>query len=341
MYPPMHVDETRDAEGGIVKPGQDYYLKPMNCPMHCLIYRSRTRSYRELPLRMFEFGSVYRYEKSGVVHGLARVRGMTQDDAHIFTAGRAAGRRDPVAAQVRARPAARLRAGRLLPRAVDEGPGQVDRHGRRVGARRRRILAEAADACGLDLVLDPGGAAFYGPKISVQARDAIGRTWQISTIQVDLTEPQRFGLEFTAADGSRQRPVMIHRALFGSIERFLGVLTEHYAGAFPPWLAPVQVVAVPVADAFVPYLKDVADPPSEQGDSGRGRRIGRPDAEEDPHGGQAEGAVRAHRRCRRRGRGCGELPLPRRAPGQRRSAGPGGRGDRPPSPSVDRSESAG
>ena len=264
MYPPMHVDETRDAEGGIVKPGQDYYLKPMNCPMHCLIYRSRTRSYREHPLRMFEFGSVYRYEKSGVVHGLSRVRGMTQDDAHIFCS------LEQLDGEIRSLLAFVLDLLRdyglddfyleLSTRDLDKSIGTDDEWERATAS-----LQAAADASGLELVLDPGGAAFYAPKISVQARDAIGRTWQISTIQVDLMEPQRFELEYTAADGSRQRPVMIHRALFGSIERFLGVLTEHYAGAFPPWLAPVQVVAVPVADAFVPYLEDVANRLRQQG----------------------------------------------------------------------------
>ena len=258
MFPPMHVDETRDAEGGIVKPGQDYYLKPMNCPMHCLIYRTRTRSYRELPLRMFEFGSVYRYEMSGVVHGLSRVRGMTQDDAHIYCS------LEQLDGEIRSLLTFVLDLLRdyglddfyleLSTRDPDKSIGTDEEWERATAA-----LQAAADASGLELVLDPGGAAFYAPKISVQARDAIGRTWQISTIQVDLMEPQRFELDYTAADGSRQRPVMIHRALFGSIERFLGVLTEHYAGAFPPWLAPVQVVAVPVAEAFVPYLEKVAD----------------------------------------------------------------------------------
>ncbi len=264
MFPPMHVDETRDAEGGVVKPGQDYYLKPMNCPMHCLIYRTRTRSYRELPLRMFEFGSVYRYEMSGVVHGLSRVRGMTQDDAHIYCS------LEQLDGEIRSLLAFVLDLLRdyglddfyleLSTRDPDKSIGTDEEWERATAA-----LQAAADASGLELVLDPGGAAFYAPKISVQARDAIGRTWQISTIQVDLMEPQRFELEYTAADGSRQRPVMIHRALFGSIERFLGVLTEHYAGAFPPWLAPVQVVAVPVAEAFVPYLEGVADKLRQQG----------------------------------------------------------------------------
>ena len=258
MYPPMHLDEERNPDGSVRKPGQDYYLKPMNCPMHNLIYRSRGRSYRELPLRLFEFGSVYRYEKSGVVHGLTRARGFTQDDAHIYCSAGADAGRDPLAAAVRARPAARLRPRRLLPGAVHPRPGEVDRVSDEDWERATDALREAAEASGLDLVLDPGGAAFYAPKISVQVKDAIGRTWQMSTIQVDLMEPELFGLEYTAADGSRQQPVMIHRALFGSIERFFGVLTEHYAGAFPAWLAPVQVVAIPVTDEQVGYVEDVA-----------------------------------------------------------------------------------
>ncbi len=257
MFPPMHVDEERHEDGTIRRAGQDYYLKPMNCPMHCLIFRSRGRSYRELPLRLFEFGSVYRYEKSGVVHGLTRVRGMTQDDAHIYCTV------DQMQAEIRSLLAFVLDLLHdyglddfyleLSTRNPDKSIGSDAEWEEATDA-----LRQAAEASGLDLVLDPGGAAFYAPKISVQARDAIGRSWQLSTIQVDLMLPQRFGLEFTGDDGNRQRPVMIHRALFGSIERFLGVLTEHYAGAFPPWLAPVQVVAVPVADAFVPYLQEIA-----------------------------------------------------------------------------------
>jgi threonyl-tRNA synthetase len=257
MYPPMHLDETVDAEGNVVKPGQDYYLKPMNCPFHCLIYRSRQRSYRELPLRLFEFGSVYRYEKSGVVHGLTRVRGMTQDDAHIFCTREQM--RDELAS--------------LLTFVLDllKDYGLEDFYlelstknpEKYVGTdadwdEATETLREVATGSGLELVPDPGGAAFYGPKISVQARDAIGRTWQMSTIQLDFNEPGLFGLEYTAPDGSRQQPVMIHRALFGSIERFVGVLTEHYAGAFPPWLAPVQVVAIPIAERHNDYLREVA-----------------------------------------------------------------------------------
>jgi len=257
MFPPMHVDEELHEDGTVRRAGQDYYLKPMNCPMHCLIYRTRGRSYRELPLRLFEFGSVYRYEKSGVVHGLTRVRGMTQDDAHIYCT------RDQMQGEIRSLLTFVLELLKdygledfyleLSTRNPDKSIGSDEEW-----EEATNMLREAAEASGLDLVLDPGGAAFYAPKISVQARDAIGRTWQLSTIQVDLMLPQRFDLEFTGDDGARQRPVMIHRALFGSIERFLGVLVEHYAGAFPPWLAPVQVLAVPVAEPFVPYLQEIA-----------------------------------------------------------------------------------
>jgi threonyl-tRNA synthetase len=247
MFPAMEME------------GAQYYLKPMNCPFHILVYRARGRSYRELPLRLFEFGTVYRFEKSGVVHGLTRVRGLTMDDAHIFCT------RDQVGAELK----------RLLKFVLDllrdyglsdfylELSTRDEAKEKFVGsdedwAHATEMLAEAAQESGLELVADPGGAAFYGPKISVQARDAIGRTWQLSTIQLDYNEPKRFGLEFQAADGSRQEPIMIHRALFGSIERFFGILVEHYAGAFPPWLAPVQVVGIPIADAHVPYLEEVA-----------------------------------------------------------------------------------
>ncbi|HZI97349.1 MAG TPA: threonine--tRNA ligase [Actinomycetales bacterium] len=264
MYPPMHLDAVVDEDGVVTKPGQDYYLKPMNCPFHILIYAARGRSYRELPQRLFEFGSVYRYEKSGVVHGLTRVRGLTMDDAHIFCT------RD----QMRDELASLLTFVldllsdyglddfylELSTKNPDKFVGSDD-----VWEEATAVLAEVGEASGLELVPDPGGAAFYGPKISVQARDAIGRTWQMSTIQLDFTLPERFGLEYTAADGSRQRPVMIHRALFGSIERFFGVLLEHYAGAFPPWLAPVQVVGVPVAGEFADYLHGVAEKLREHG----------------------------------------------------------------------------
>lgn len=246
MYPPMKLD------GDI-----DYYLKPMNCPMHNLIYKSRGRSYRELPLRLFEFGTVYRYEKSGVVHGLTRGRGFTQDDAHIYCTREQM--RDELAKLLKF----------VLDLLADYGLDDfylelsTKNEEKYVGSdevweESTEALRKVAEESGLELVPDPGGAAFYGPKISVQARDAIGRTWQMSTIQVDLNLPELFELEYAAADGSRQRPVMIHRALFGSIERFLAVLTEHYAGAFPPWLAPVQVVAIPIAERHEDYLHELA-----------------------------------------------------------------------------------
>ncbi|MFP5334260.1 MAG: threonine--tRNA ligase [Actinomycetes bacterium] len=257
MYPAMHLDAVLDEEGAVVKPGQDYYLKPMNCPMHNLVYASRGRSYRELPLRLFEFGTVYRYEKSGVVHGLTRARGFTQDDAHIYCTREQM--RDELTSLLRF-VLDLLRDYGLDDFYLELSTKDPDKF---VGddatwEEATRTLAEVAEASGLELLPDPGGAAFYGPKISVQARDAIGRTWQMSTIQLDFNLPERFELEYTAPDGSRQRPVMIHRALFGSIERFFGVLLEHYAGAFPPWLAPVQVVGIPVANDFAPYLEDVA-----------------------------------------------------------------------------------
>ncbi|MDN5934290.1 MAG: threonine--tRNA ligase, partial [Pseudonocardia sp.] len=221
MYPPMHLDEERNAAGEVTRPGQDYYLKPMNCPMHILIFDSRGRSYRELPLRAFEFGSVYRYEKSGVIHGLTRVRGMTQDDAHIFCTD------EQVQDELKSLLGFVL--GLLRDFGLDDFYLELSTRNpeKSVGTdemweRSTAALREAAEDSGLELVADPGGAAFYGPKISVQAKDAIGRTWQMSTIQLDLNLPERFGLEYTAPDGSRQRPVMIHRALFGSIERFFG-----------------------------------------------------------------------------------------------------------------------
>jgi threonyl-tRNA synthetase len=257
MFPGMHLDAELNSDGTVRKPGQDYYLKPMNCPFHCLIYRSRGRSYRELPLRLFEFGSVYRYEKSGVVHGLTRVRGMTQDDAHIYCTA------EQVPAELQSLLTFVL--GLLRDYGLDDFYIELSTRDdeKYVGTdeiwtEATETLRRAAEASGLDLVLDPGGAAFYGPKISVQTRDALGRNWQISTIQLDFNTPERFELEYTAADGSRQRPVMIHRALFGSIERFFGILTEHYAGAFPSWLAPVQVVGIPIADEHVEHLHRVA-----------------------------------------------------------------------------------
>jgi threonyl-tRNA synthetase len=256
MYPPMILDEEHHADGTVKRAGQQYYMKPMNCPFHNLIYRSRGRSYRELPLRLFEFGTVYRYEKSGVLHGITRARGFTQDDAHIYcTKEQMPGELDSLLTFV-------LNLLRdygledfyleLSTRNPEKSVGSDEDWEAATEALRKAALAQ-----NLELVNDEGGAAFYGPKISVQAKDAIGRTWQMSTIQVDFQLPQRFELEYAASDGSRARPVMIHRALFGSIERFFGVLTEHYSGAFPPWLAPVQVMAIPVAEPFTGYLFDV------------------------------------------------------------------------------------
>ena len=264
MFPAMHLDTEYHEDGTVKRQGQDYYLKPMNCPFHNLIYKSRGRSYRELPLRLFEFGSVYRYEKSGVVHGLTRVRGMTQDDAHIYCT------REQMSGELKNLLTFVLDLLRdyglddfyleLSTRNPEKSIGTDDEWEEATNA-----LAEAAAESGLDLVPDPGGAAFYGPKISVQARDAIGRTWQMSTIQVDFQLPQRFELEYQSAQGDRQRPIMIHRALFGSIERFFGVLLEHYSGAFPPWLAPVQVVGIPVASSHNEYLANVAQQLTQHG----------------------------------------------------------------------------
>ena len=256
MYPPMVMDEEFHADGTVKRAGQKYYMKPMNCPFHNLIYKSSSRSYRELPLRLFEFGTVYRYEKSGVIHGLTRARGFTQDDAHIYcTKDQMLGELDSLLTFV---------LNLLRDYGLEDFYLELSTRNPAKSVGEDKDWEEATEALrvaatkqNLELVLDPEGAAFYGPKISVQAKDAIGRTWQMSTIQVDFQLPQRFDLEYVASDGSRQRPVMIHRALFGSIERFFGVLTEHYAGAFPPWLAPVQVRAIPVADGFIPYLNEV------------------------------------------------------------------------------------
>jgi threonyl-tRNA synthetase len=248
MFPPMEME------------GSNYYLKAMNCPMHNLIFRSRGRSYRELPLRLFEFGTVYRFEKSGVVHGLTRVRGLTQDDSHSYVT--------PEQAPDEIKHLLSFVLGLLRDFGLDdfylELSTRDDTKDKFIGSDEdweiaTRVLEEAATETGLELVPDPGGAAYYGPKISVQARDAIGRTWQMSTIQYDFNQPSRFGLEYVAADGSRQRPVMIHSAKFGSLERFYGVLVEHYAGAFPPWLAPVQVIGIPVAERHNDYLFELAD----------------------------------------------------------------------------------
>jgi threonyl-tRNA synthetase len=264
MFPAMHLDEELHEDGTVKRQGQDYYLKPMNCPFHNLIYKSRGRSYRELPLRLFEFGSVYRYEKSGVIHGLTRVRGMTQDDAHIYcTPDQMGGELQNLLSFV---------LDLLRDYGLDDFYLELSTRNpeKSIGTEQEweqatAALAQAAAKSGLELVPDPGGAAFYGPKISVQARDAIGRTWQMSTIQVDFQLPQRFALEYQSAEGTRERPIMIHRALFGSIERFFGVLLEHYAGAFPPWLAPTQVVGIPIADVHIDYLEGVAATLREQG----------------------------------------------------------------------------
>ncbi|WP_344736910.1 threonine--tRNA ligase [Microbacterium awajiense] len=258
MYPPMQLDELVDAEGNVTRQGQEYYLKPMNCPFHNLIFRSRGRSYRELPLRLSEFGSVYRYEKSGTLSGLTRVRGMTQDDTHIYVTA------DQVKDELTHSLDFVLQTLRdyglndfyLELSTKEEGnPKFIGDDG--LWAEATQTLREVAEASGLELVPDPGGAAFYGPKISVQARDAIGRTWQMSTIQLDFNQPERFELEYTGPDGEKHRPVMIHRALFGSIERFFAILLEHYAGAFPVWLSPVQVVGIPVAEEYAAHLSGI------------------------------------------------------------------------------------
>lgn len=256
MFPPMQLDGEYDAEGSVTKPPQDYYAKPMNCPMHNLIFASRGRSYRELPLRLFEFGTVYRYEKSGVVHGLTRARGFTQDDAHIYCT------EDQLEDELRK--VIDFIISLLRDYGLDDFYLELSTKDPKkfVGSdeiweRSTAILQRVADSSGLSLVPDPEGAAFYGPKISVQARDAIGRTWQMSTVQLDFNLPERFELEYTAPDGSKKRPIMVHRALFGSIERFFGVLLEHYAGVFPAWLAPQQVMGIPVADEFVPHLEEI------------------------------------------------------------------------------------
>ncbi|MBK0421306.1 threonine--tRNA ligase [Leucobacter sp. CSA2] len=256
MFPAMHLDEVVDADGNVTKQGQDYYLKPMNCPFHNLIFRARARSYRELPLRLAEFGTVYRYEKSGTLSGLTRVRGLTQDDAHIYVTDEQV--KDEIKRQLDF-VFATLRAYglndfylELSTRDPEKSVGTDEQW-----AIAEQTLREVGEESGLELVADPGGAAFYGPKISVQARDAIGRTWQLSTVQLDFNQPALFELEYAAADGTRKQPVMIHRALLGSVERFFAILLEHYAGAFPVWLSPVQVVGIPVADEYGPYLDGV------------------------------------------------------------------------------------
>lgn len=256
MFPPMQLDGEVDEEGNVVKQAQDYYAKPMNCPMHNLIFASRGRSYRELPLRLFEFGTVYRYEKSGVIHGLTRARGFTQDDAHIYCT------EDQLEQELTS--VLDFIISLLRDYGLDDFYLELSTKdpNKFVGSdeiweKSTSILQRVATKSGLELVPDPAGAAFYGPKISVQARDAIGRTWQMSTVQLDFNLPERFNLEYTSSDGSKKSPIMIHRALFGSIERFFGVLLEHYAGAFPAWLAPHQVIGIPVADSFSEHLEKV------------------------------------------------------------------------------------
>jgi threonyl-tRNA synthetase len=256
MFPAMHLDEVIDDEGHVVKQGQDYYLKPMNCPFHNLIFRARARSYRELPLRLAEFGTVYRYEKSGTLSGLTRVRGLTQDDAHIYVTDEQV--RDEVKRQLEF-VFATLRAYGLDDFYLELSTRDPEKS---VGSDEQweiatETLRQVGEESGLELVADPGGAAFYGPKISVQARDAIGRTWQLSTVQLDFNQPELFELEYAAADGTRKQPVMIHRALLGSVERFFAILLEHYAGAFPVWLSPVQVVGIPVAEQYGEYLDGI------------------------------------------------------------------------------------
>ena len=258
MFPAMHLDEESDAEGHVTRQGQDYYLKPMNCPFHNLIFDARGRSYRELPLRLAEFGTVYRYEKSGTLQGLTRVRGLTQDDAHIYVTPEQV--KDEIKSQLE------------FVFETLRGYGLTDFYlelstrdpAKSVGSDEQwddatETLRQVGEESGLELVSDPGGAAFYGPKISVQARDAIGRTWQLSTVQLDFNQPERFDLQYTAADGTRQQPIMIHRALLGSIERFFAILLEHYAGAFPVWLSPVQVIGIPVAEQYEDYLWEILE----------------------------------------------------------------------------------
>src|SRR6195952_1704922 len=258
MFPAMHLDEEHDDEGNITRQGQDYYLKPMNCPFHNLIFDARGRSYRELPLRLAEFGTVYRYEKSGTLQGLTRVRGLTQDDAHIYVTPDQV--KDELTSQLEF-VLETLRGYGLTDFYLELSTKDADNPkflgDDKLWADATETLREVATESGLELVDDPGGAAFYGPKISVQARDAIGRSWQLSTVQLDFNQPERFNLQYTAADGTKQQPVMIHRALLGSIERFFAILLEHYAGAFPVWLSPVQVVGIPVAEAYDEYLGEV------------------------------------------------------------------------------------
>lgn len=260
MFPPIVMDEERDAEGNITKEGQDYYLKPMNCPMHILIYKERARSYRDLPMRLAENGTVYRNELSGALHGLTRVRGFTQDDSHLFVT--------PEQLEGEATKVLEFVISMLRDFGLDDFELELsmrdDEKEKWIGSEEfwdysTNALRNVAKASGLKLTEMPGEAAFYGPKIDLKTRDAIGRTWQLSTVQVDPNLPERFELEYTDRDGQKKRPIMIHRALFGSIERFFAILLEHYAGAFPVWLSPVQVVGVPVAEEFADYLGEIVE----------------------------------------------------------------------------------
>jgi len=258
MYPPIVMDEERDDEGNITKQGQDYYLKPMNCPMHILIYKERARSYRDLPMRLAENGTVYRNELSGALHGLTRVRGFTQDDSHLFVT--------PDQLEEETTRVLEFVISMLRDFGLEDFELELsmrdDEKSKWIGSDEfweysTNALRNVAHASGLKVTEVPGEAAFYGPKIDLKTKDAIGRTWQLSTVQVDVNLPERFELEFTDRDGQKKRPIMIHRALFGSIERFFAILLEHYAGAFPVWLSPVQVVAVPVAAEYADYLYDI------------------------------------------------------------------------------------
>ena len=320
MFPPIVMDEERDDEGNITKQGQDYYLKPMNCPMHILIYKERARSYRDLPLRLAENGTVYRNELSGALHGLTRVRGFTQDDSHLFVTP---DQLEEEVAKVLEFILSMLRDFGLTDFELELSM-KDDEKSKWIGSDEfwessTDALRRVAVASGLKLTEVPGEAAFYGPKIDLKTRDAIGRTWQLSTVQVDPNLPERFDLEFMDKDGQKKRPIMIHRALFGSIERFFAILLEHYAGDFPVWLSPVQVVGIPVADEFADYLGEVIDHAARLRRACRARHLRRPDAEEDPHAHDRQGPAAADRGRAGPRRRHGLVPLPRRHAGERRA----------------------
>ncbi len=311
MFPPIRMDEETDADGNVTKHGQDYYLKPMNCPMHILIYKERARSYRDLPMRLAENGTVYRNELSGALHGLTRVRGFTQDDSHLFVTP---DQLEAETARVLEFVISMLRDFGLEDFELELSM-RDDEKAKWIGSDEfwdysTNALRHVAHASGLKVTEVPGEAAFYGPKIDLKTRDAIGRTWQLSTVQVDVNLPERFGLEYTGPDGEKHRPIMIHRALFGSIERFFAILLEHYAGAFPVWLAPVQVVGIPVAEQYGDYLTGHRRRTPRRGRARRGRPFRRPHAEEDPHPHDAEGSAPAHRRRAGPLGGHGVVPLP-------------------------------